>query len=266
MGLDRLECEDAGGEHKGTSWIDCETPRDPSVGQFFKTACPGCNGQRDCFCEGDEKCVNQNCQPCGDHVFPVAAGQKVFTGLAVEPGDLVDVYVRSCRDDVVLDDADREVRLSLNDADETFLSLVQQEATDIPVIKAGELVLSDSPADIIVCITIHPAVTGACCFFDDLTQAHACTDNVTAEWCSGKTDGVFYEGQECAEINCPEGAWFVDCFQNCSDETPGLCDNCSAGPFASFDEANDYVLANQPPPYCCDFTIVEVTRRGNPLP
>ena len=203
MGLDRLECEDAGGEHKGTSWIDCETPRDPSVGQYFKTACPDCNGQRDCFCDGDEKCVNQNCEPCGDHVFPVTAGQKVVTGIAVKPGDLVDVYVRSCRDDVVLDDADREVRLSLNDAAETFLSLVEQEATGIPVTDAGDLVLSDSLADIIVCITVHPAAEGACCFFDDFTQAHACADSVTAEWCSGRTDGVFYEGKECGEIDCP---------------------------------------------------------------
>lgn len=239
MGLDRLECEDAGGEHKGTSWIDCETPRDPSVGQYFDFACPDCNNRRDCVCEVDEKCNGLKCVPCGDGIHLVSAGQRVFTGILLDEWTELDVYVRSCRDDQIVEDIDRKVTVSIDNAivgDETVIAMVEKEQLGIRtgVPGGGNIILSETPVDVVVCLTLRPIprVEGACCFFDDLTQAYACTDSVTEEWCSGRTDGVFYEGKECGEIDCPASGicwrceWNYDEFQYATEaEALAACED-----------------------------------------
>jgi hypothetical protein len=76
-----------------------------------------------------------------------------------------------------------------------------------------------------------PPATGSCCFFDDITQAYACTDGVTADWCAGRTEGVFYDSDDCSTIVCPTpntGACcgIGDCYDGvtedwCMNEYPG---------------------------------------------
>jgi hypothetical protein len=77
----------------------------------------------------------------------------------------------------------------------------------------------------------YPCGSGSCCFFDDITQAYACTDGVTADWCAGRTEGVFYDSDDCSTIVCPTpntGACcgIGDCYDDvtedwCMNEYPG---------------------------------------------
>jgi len=63
---------------------------------------------------------------------------------------------------------------------------------------------------------------------------------------------------------CPQGEqWYVDCYDNGTRPSPD-CTSCGAGPFATYDEANQWVIAN-PAPDGCDQTIINPARK-NPLP
>ena len=166
MGLDRLECEDAGGEFKGDSWIDCETPRDPAVGQFFDYACPGCNGQGDCACEDNEFCDGMACSECGDNLFDVTPGQTTFTNIELSGPSNLYVYIRDCKFGERID-GDREVSVYVGDqlAGKVACRDKTNECTNGGVIETnleGKIELREASTDITVCITVEDACGDPC--------------------------------------------------------------------------------------------------------
>ena len=244
MGLDRLECEDAGGEFKGDSWIDCETPRDPSVGQFFDYACPGCNGQGDCACEDNEFCDGMACSECGDNLFDVTPGQTTFTGIELSKPSKLYVYIRDCKFGERID-GDREVSVYVGGqlVGKVTCRDKTNECTNGGVIETnleGEIELREASTDITVCITVEDAGDkDACCVTryrtNDGTDPATETDFPTAEaaisWCEEQD----YPNplSDCYAVPGVDGGWIwrqavadgePECIPGCEDCSPPIFD------------------------------------------
>jgi len=157
MGLDRIECERAGGTFKGNSWIDCETARDPEVGAIYKYACPDCNGLGDCDCKFGEKCDGLKCVPCGDTVVVVEKlNPDKRTGVNVAVGDTVQIYHRNCINGKPEKGLIAHYKIGANEVGQVV------DNGEFVAAHAGEIAIYDASERLQVCITVVEAPPGDC--------------------------------------------------------------------------------------------------------
>lgn len=94
--------------------------------------------------------------------------------------------------------------------------------------------------------------------FDSAEEAEAAAGDPSCQYSVASDVAQLCCDGQC-KVDCTQ--WYVDCYP--LDVFP-LCDDCHAGPFDTYDDANAYVISN-PPPEGCDYTIVSNNNR-NPLP
>ena len=118
----------------------------------------------------------------------------------------------------------------------------------------------------------HPAIPGGPTIttncrdyqwaFDGKTNAF--TNDCPETWLPGMWANLSDPNPPNPILVCPQGEqWYVDCYWTGTNPAAD-CSKCGAGPFATYDEANQWTNAN-PPPDGCDLTIVNPARK-NPLP